>query len=472
MPIVAQFPLADIKRDLRIAANLNQWLCLRGNQGWAGETNRTLRDCVASPFPDEFRHQVEFHVSDDDYLSLAGMMLNQEHARAADHASHIRHKHATYRFIYYYATYLDGEKKALLANNEPRPDYCAQSAKSKRFKDLLGSLREELAASDSDCDGGALRFLFGLVLSRMNREEEAIEQYIGAVKSMPLLWSAWQELSRLVSHGSKVSVSHLKDLLPHHWMRDLFLARTMAESMLLDEADLYVEALSQHGFENCPTLLSMKALCAQNRREHDSALAILSKVRKADPYRLDDVDTMSHLYFVMENKEALSKLAQEAIMIDKFNEKSCCAVGNYYSIRGEHEKAVEYFTRAVTINPFYSSVWTLIGHEYMELKNPQMAIKAYTYAVKANPKDYRGWYGLGQAYEIFKMPSYSIQFYMQAHAANPKDSRMLIALAEAYESVDRLDDARKVSEFVVKLSCSFFISSWNQDSGGVWAARF
>jgi len=52
-------------------------------------------------------------------------------------------------------------------------------------------------------------------------------------------------------------------------------------------------------------------------------------------------------------------------------------VGNYYSIRTNHEKAVLYFQRALKLNPNYLSAWTLMGHEYTEVKNTSAAIQAY-----------------------------------------------------------------------------------------------
>lgn len=52
-------------------------------------------------------------------------------------------------------------------------------------------------------------------------------------------------------------------------------------------------------------------------------------------------------------------------------------VGNYYSLRNEHEKAVRYYQRAVQLHPTYGAAWTLMGHEYLEMKNSHAAIEAY-----------------------------------------------------------------------------------------------
>ena len=60
---------------------------------------------------------------------------------------------------------------------------------------------------------------------------------------------------------------------------------------------------------------------------------------------------------------------------------SVCTIGNFYSLLGDHDKAVVYFKRAVRLNKKDHTAWILLGHEYLELKNHSMAIEAYTRAL-------------------------------------------------------------------------------------------
>jgi anaphase-promoting complex subunit 8 len=55
--------------------------------------------------------------------------------------------------------------------------------------------------------------------------------------------------------------------------------------------------------------------------------------------------------------------------------------GNFYGLRGDHEKAIMYFKRALKLNSSYLAAWTLMGHEFIELKNTNAAIQAYRAAV-------------------------------------------------------------------------------------------
>jgi anaphase-promoting complex subunit 8 len=122
------------------------------------------------------------------------------------------------------------------------------------------------------------------------------------------------------------------------------------------------------------------------------------------------------------------------VATDKYSPDTCCIVGNYYSLKGQHEKAVEYFRRALRLNSRYLAAWTLMGHEFMEMKNTAAAIEAYRRAVDLNPHDFRAWYGLGQAYELLKMPYYAVYYYRRATSLRPSDARMWVALGQCYMS--------------------------------------
>jgi anaphase-promoting complex subunit 8 len=56
-------------------------------------------------------------------------------------------------------------------------------------------------------------------------------------------------------------------------------------------------------------------------------------------------------------------------------------IGNYYSSRSDHTKAITYFKRSLMLNREYLPAWTLMGHEFVELKNSHAAIEAYRKAI-------------------------------------------------------------------------------------------
>jgi len=93
------------------------------------------------------------------------------------------------------------------------------------------------------------------------------------------------------------------------------------------------------------------------------------------------MDTYSHLLYVQQQRVELAYLAQRAVKIDKYRVETCCILGNYFSLHGEHQKALRFFHRALKLNPLCLDAWTLLGQEYMELKNSNDAIQSYSKAL-------------------------------------------------------------------------------------------
>merc|ERR1719373_1122459 len=122
--------------------------------------------------------------------------------------------------------------------------------------------------------------------------------------------------------------------------------------------------------------------------EYDDAESLFNDLVTMDPYRIENMDAFSNILYVKERRGPLSYLAQRVVKNDKYRPESCCVVGNYYSMKGEHEKAIKYFKRALTLQPSYLSAWTLMGHEYVEIRNTDRAIHCYRKAVGINPRDY------------------------------------------------------------------------------------
>lgn len=177
--------------------------------------------------------------------------------------------------------------------------------------------------------------------------------------------------------------------------------------------------------------------------DFEEASHIFTDILVTSPHRLDSLDHYSNILYVMGARPQLAFIAQVATATDKFRPETCCVVGNYYSLKSEHEKAVMYFRRALTLDRNFLSAWTLMGHEYIEMKNTHAAIESYRRAVDVNRKDYRAWYGLGQAYEVLDMSFYALFYYQRAAALRPYDPKMWQAVGSCYAKMSRLEQSIK-----------------------------
>lgn len=99
--------------------------------------------------------------------------------------------------------------------------------------------------------------------------------------------------------------------------------------------------------------------------EFDPSLDWFQKLLEIDPYRFENMDTYSNILYIKENQGELANLALRQFDNNKYNPETCCVIGNYYSLMGEHLKAIVYFRKALKLDRTCLAAWTLMGHEYL-----------------------------------------------------------------------------------------------------------
>ncbi|KZT62239.1 TPR-like protein [Calocera cornea HHB12733] len=370
---------------------------------------------------------------DPDVIRRAqGLLARREILRAADVLRGCKSNLG--RFLRLYARYLMSDK---YADDRWNAD---QYSKSKwtpaPVNDALSDLINDIGSPSEPF----LLFLKGILLFRAKKRAEALEALILSIRAYPCNWSCWLQLGLCIDSAEEFT--RLQALLPSHFMTRIFTIK-MSVDLFTATLENTVEAVDTllESFPLSSFLKAQKALVFFNIRECEEAERIFDEIQAADPNRVDDMDVYSNVLYVLEKPTKLGDVARRMIKINKDRPEVCCLIGNYHSMRGDHEKAVLYFRRALTLDKSYIAAWTLVGHEYVEMKNPQAAIEAYRRAVDVNRKDYRAWYGLGQTYELLDMYSYSLHYYQRAAALRPYDSRMWQALATCYTALKRPVDA-------------------------------
>ena len=339
-------------------------------------------------------------------------------------------------FLALYAKYMAGEKKKEEANEMilgPADKGSTVNAElvgiSKTLDVYLNNLDQGKAS------GGWLEYLYGIVLAKSKNEGEAKRWLIRSVHLYPCNWGTWMELNDLIS-GTQELYQILPEL-PRDVMSLFFSLH--CNQMLYQNSEQVWKQLSdlENIFPDSLFLKTQKALLLYHGKDFEEAEIAFSSILQEDPYRIDALDHYSNILYVMRNRPKLAFVAQLATTIDKFRPETCCVVGNYYSLKSEHEKAVQYFRRALMLDRNFLSAWTLMGHEYVEMKNTHAAIESYRRAVDVNRKDYRAWYGLGQTYEILEMHLYALFYFQRASSLRPLDSTMWNAVGACYDKIGR-----------------------------------
>ncbi|MCJ1392992.1 Anaphase-promoting complex subunit 23 [Xylographa bjoerkii] len=339
-------------------------------------------------------------------------------------------------FLALYAKYMSGEKRKDEESEMILGPADRGSATNKELVGISRSLEGWFAMRRTDqISGGWLEYLYGIVLAKGKNEEDARRWLIRSVHLFPYNWGAWLELNDLL--GSVEELHRIVPDLPQNVMTLVF--HLYANQELYQSTEPIHHQLNelQKLFPQNHFLMTQRALLYYHSKDFDEAESIFSNILHSDPHRIDSLDHYSNILYVMAARPKLAFLAQLATATDKFRPETCCVVGNYYSLKSEHEKAVQYFRRALTLDRNFLSAWTLMGHEYVEMKNTHAAIESYRRAVDVNRKDYRAWYGLGQTYEVLEMHLYALFYYQRASSLRPYDPKMWQAVGSCYDKIDR-----------------------------------
>lgn len=321
-----------------------------------------------------------------------------------------------------------------------------------------------------------------LLLPESQRKDHGYRHLLRSVSLFPWLWAAHQALApfytilnnkellhviapSLAADTSEGEIDGADDLQPADIAEALSFDRfcrenchgnvgvavyrlhVLLESQSSPELCLawYLE-LAQHPLfasTNSSYLRQQLASSYYNLRIFDLAEQEFGSILQDDPFRLAQMDTFSNILYVKDARKQLGALAQRVYDIDPMSPESCIVVGNYYSIKHQHEKAAMYFKRALQMDERALSAWTLLGHEFLELKNTSAAITAYRRAVDIQPTEYRAWYGLGQTYELLRKYRYATYYFQRAVSLRPYDGRMWLALGQCFEHQGRLEEAIK-----------------------------
>ena len=201
-------------------------------------------------------------------------------------------------------------------------------------------------------------------------------------------------------------------------------------------------------FPHNPWLLSQKARSLAVCGFLPEAQELFESILAANPSRLDYLDFLSNILYMSANLDKLSHYASQ-FAHETHRPEVCVLVGQTFSFRGEHEKAIKYFTRATQLQPSFGPAYTLLGQAFNDLHNTHAAIHAYRRATSICKKDTRAWFGLGSCYRTLGMPAYALNYFKRALVVRAKDAMILEHIGLCYDELGRPSDAIATYQFAV-----------------------
>ncbi|WVQ72495.1 hypothetical protein IAR50_002050 [Cryptococcus sp. DSM 104548] len=175
-----------------------------------------------------------------------------------------------------------------------------------------------------------------------------------------------------------------------------------------------------------------------------------SFLQQLEPYRLQSMEQYSTLLWHLDDLPLLSHLSQTLISVSRTSPQAWIALGNSFSLRGEHDEAMRCFRRATQVDPGCAYAWTLCGYEAVEMEEFERALAFYRTAIRTDTRHYNAWYGMGLVYLKTDKPAYAEHHFKRAVEINPTNAVLLCCVGMALEKSDDIVQAIHYYELASK----------------------
>lgn len=131
--------------------------------------------------------------------------------------------------------------------------------------------------------------------------------------------------------------------------------------------------------------MGVKASCADLKADDGSTSAKASKSQVKNPYKEGTADYYYHqgkLYQAQGRYDEALIAFEQAISIDPGHAKAIEDAGYEWAMKGDVEKAINYYKRGLAINQKNGALWDKLGLAYNSLGNLEEAKKAFEQACK------------------------------------------------------------------------------------------
>ncbi|KAK2853267.1 hypothetical protein FQN49_005244 [Arthroderma sp. PD_2] len=228
------------------------------------------------------------------------------------------------------------------------------------------------------------------------------------------------------------------------WTLDLFSRLASGYSALSNyrcqDALQIFNSLPQNQRET-PWVLSQIGRAYYEQALYSDAEKYFIRVRTIAPSRMEGMEVYSTVLWHLKNEVELAYLAHELMETDRLAPESWCAIGNSFSLQGDHDQALKCFKRAAQLDPRFAYGYTLQGHEYMSNEEYDKALDAYRHAINADPRHYSAWYGLGKVYERMGKLKFAEQHLRTASNINPANVVLICSIGLVLERQSNLKAA-------------------------------
>jgi len=249
--------------------------------------------------------------------------------------------------------------------------------------------------------------------------------------------AAYQELSKTI------------EIKPDQYAARLDLANLLIFGHQLNDAKQHLDVLVQKQPNN-PDVYIARSNYDAGMNNTAAALADLQKAIELDPSRSDSYLNLAVLEMRGEQWEAAEGNFKKAVELSPKSTNTLVSLGNFYQTRGRFPEAEQWFRRAIETAADDPNPRLSLASLYMAENKPGQAEEFLRQSKKDLPNDSVGYRMLGDFYFANNQLDKATAEYASLYRDHAKDMVVKKNYIQLLILKDRLDDARKLNDEVVK----------------------
>lgn len=259
--------------------------------------------------------------------------------------------------------------------------------------------------------------LHGDCLSHCNEREQAINSYSNAYNIYPL----YNSVLNLIMEGKTLKT---KINIENEFITDLTLFSKNRDSNLLNKYKQYVPGIGSYFIGECARMYI-------DDGEFELASILFETIKKLDPFNFSYSHFYSTLLWYKKDTEKLALLCKTLVEYTPNSYILWIALGNYFSLKFDHTRAITCFKRSIFMNRNYYSL-LLLGHEYILKQEYTLAQKFFTQSIKYYKNNYNAFFSVGIVHASTGKVEHAVNFFLKGIKINKRNVKLKVLLMELY----------------------------------------
>eukprot|EP00117_Sycon_ciliatum_P005401 scpid53756/ scgid9361/ Cell division cycle protein 16 homolog; Anaphase-promoting complex subunit 6; CDC16 homolog; Cyclosome subunit 6 len=308
------------------------------------------------------------------------------------------------------------------------------SSPSHNFSLVLSPEDETVFAGRQAQARAAACCLRGVAYQEVLNMPFAHQCYIEALRLDPMCYEAWDRLTSnsVMEERNERDVCKMVCESLHNEFSDssdCSAASFLYEMRTQCKCQVSEKLVAPEGLESSSDVVACQALQAYTKYDVHSALDSSNLVLDRDP--LHPFCLLVHLgcLVALEKKNELFALAHEAVQDFPEQATSWYAIGCYYLVVKEFEKARLHFSKATSLDPNFGLAWTAFGHAFGADGIHDQANTCYFSAMKVMPGCHYPLVNVALYHCMNHDPALAMKYLRQAEALVPTDGIICHELA-------------------------------------------